>query len=96
MTPMRGGDGDGDVGDYGKEECSVSSVGSDANSAMGDFLDDFAELDTDDDDDDGGGKKLNTAEAAAAAAGSDAEDEVGLCTLNSFDPYPITYSLSNP
>ena len=21
---------------------------------------------------------------------------VGLCTLNSFDPYPITYSLSNP
>jgi hypothetical protein len=23
-------------------------------------------------------------------------DVVGLCTLNSFDPYPITYSLSNP
>jgi hypothetical protein len=23
-------------------------------------------------------------------------DAVGLCTLNSFDPYPITYSLSNP
>jgi hypothetical protein len=22
--------------------------------------------------------------------------EVGLCTLNSFDPYPITYSLANP
>jgi hypothetical protein len=21
---------------------------------------------------------------------------VGLCTLNSFDPYPINYSLSNP
>jgi hypothetical protein len=21
---------------------------------------------------------------------------VGLCTLNSFDPYPIAYSLSNP
>jgi hypothetical protein len=21
---------------------------------------------------------------------------VGLCTLHSFDPYPITYSLSNP
>jgi ankyrin repeat protein len=23
-------------------------------------------------------------------------DVVGRCTLNSFDPYPITYSLSNP
>jgi hypothetical protein len=22
--------------------------------------------------------------------------EVGLCTLNSFDPYPIIYSLSHP
>jgi hypothetical protein len=29
--------------------------------------------------------------AAAAGAGA-----VGLCTLNQVDPYPITYSLSNP
>jgi hypothetical protein len=26
----------------------------------------------------------------------DPRGAVGLCTLNSFDPYPITYSLSNP
>jgi hypothetical protein len=24
------------------------------------------------------------------------QSAVGLCTLNSFDPYPIIYSLSNP
>ena len=26
----------------------------------------------------------------------DLEDEVGLCRLNQVDPYPVTYSLSNP
>ena len=36
-------------------------------------------------------------DAADDGAGDDASaDAVGLCTLNQVDPYPITYSLSNP
>jgi hypothetical protein len=36
-------------------------------------------------------------EAKLACAVSKADSaEVGLCRLNQVDPYPITYSLSNP
>jgi hypothetical protein len=34
--------------------------------------------------------------AAESRRGAVQARAVGLCTLNSFDPYPITYSLSNP
>jgi hypothetical protein len=34
--------------------------------------------------------------AARAVTGDKSADEVGRCRSNQVDPYPITYSLSNP
>jgi hypothetical protein len=42
-------------------------------------------------------RRTLSAEAALAAKRGERDvNAVGLCTLNSFDPYPIAYSLSNP
>jgi hypothetical protein len=41
-------------------------------------------------------KPVDDIAARARPMAEGAAIAVGLCTLNSFDPYPITYSLSNP